>query len=91
LTRKLITKSGILSTVQSALNARATDAEEEELARISLKKFVNDISRCPDCKNNPFFFLSSKKVPVCMKHWNMIADEPVAWTEEGKITLLAEV
>jgi len=75
----------------SCVQYSPTDAEEEELARISLKKFVNDISRCPDCKNKPFFFLSSKKVPVCMKHWNQIADAPVVWTEEGKITLLAEV
>jgi hypothetical protein len=65
--------------------------EEEELARINLKKFVKDISHCPDCKNNPAFFLSSKKVPVCIRHWNLIADALVAWTEEGKITLLAEV
>jgi len=67
------------------------DVEEEELAPVSLKKFVNDISHCPDCKTKPAFFLSSKRVPVCIKHWNIIADAPVAWTKEGKITLLAGV
>ena len=67
------------------------DVEGKELAPISLKKFVNDISNCPDCKTNPAFFLTSKKVPVCIKHWNIIADAPVAWTKEGKLTLLAEV
>jgi len=67
------------------------DVEEKELVSISLKKFVNDISHCPDCKTKPVFFLSSKRVPVCIKHWNIIADAPVAWTKEGKITLLAGV
>jgi len=65
-------------------------AEENGLARISLRKFVNEISHCPDCKTNPVFYLSSKRVPICRKHWNIIANEPVAWTEEGKIFLLPE-
>jgi hypothetical protein len=69
----------------------ASNVEEEKLAHINLKKFVSDISHCPDCKTNPAFFLSSKRVPVCIKHWNIIADAPVAWTKEGKITLLAGV
>jgi hypothetical protein len=67
------------------------DVEEKELAHISLKKFVNDISRCSNCKTKPDIFLSSKRVPLCIKHWNIIADAPVAWTKEGKITLLAGV
>jgi len=69
----------------------APNVEEEKLAPISLKKFVNDISRCPNCKTKPDIFLSSKRVPLCIKHWNIIADAPVAWTKEGKITLLAGV
>ncbi len=66
-------------------------AEEDGLARISLRKFVDEISHCPDCKTNPVFYLSSKRVPICRKHWNIIANEPVAWTEEGKIILLAGI
>ncbi len=67
------------------------DVEEEKLAPISLKKFVNDISHCPNCKTKPDIFLSSKRVPLCIKHWNIIADAPVTWTKEGKVTLLAGV
>jgi len=77
--------------VRARVKPSHPDVEEEELAPISLKKFVNDISHCSDCKNNPAFYLSSKRVPICIKHWNIIADAPVAWTKEGKITLLAEV
>jgi hypothetical protein len=67
------------------------DVEDEESGPIKLKKFVNDISNCIDCKTNPAFFLSSRKVPVCRKHWNVIADLPVTWTKEGKIMLLTGV
>lgn len=67
------------------------DVEDEESGPNKLKKFVNDISNCIDCKTNPAFFLSSRKIPVCRKHWNIIADLPIAWTKEGKIMLLTEV
>ena len=73
------------------VNSFSPVVEEEKLPRISLKKFVNDINHCPDCRNNPAYFLSSKMIPVCMEHWNLIADAPIVWTEEGKIILLKEV
>jgi hypothetical protein len=75
----------------TVMDLHQLDVDEEGLGAISLKKFVSDINNCADCRTNPAFFLSSREVPVCARHWNAIAEAPIAWTKEGKIRLLTGV
>ncbi len=75
----------------AVMRVHSPECEEEELASIDLRRFVNDISNCLDCRIKPAFYLSSKRIPVCMKHWNLIADAPVIWTKEGEIAHLKGV
>ena len=63
---------------------RKRRAETRSTDVFDLEQFLNDISHCPECKAHPAVFLTSGKIPVCKEHWNILADELVEWTEEGK-------
>ena len=55
---------------------------------IDLSEFSNEISHCADCKANPAVFLTDKRISVCQKHWNILAEAPVEWSEDGNFMVV---
>jgi len=43
------------------------------------KHRMTEYRNCEDCKKNPALYITSERIGLCQKHWNLLASSDVEW------------
>jgi len=62
---------------------RKRTKERLELQDNLQKALIMGIGECPKCKSNLVVFVTAKRIPLCLEHWNSLADSDIEWSSEG--------
>jgi hypothetical protein len=68
------------ATHEKYLESHRKTMEKARLKKLAdLDAFVERIKDCEQCRNNPHVLITKNKIPVCLFHWQVLADSDLEW------------